>query len=158
MLDVEWIYKTREIPSLLWSGEKILNPDLLRSRNQQRQLGKGKPLECSVVLVYSGALAHLAEEHLNVSVTNCSGKRVHVILFKRTKTWRRGFYSKEEEAWTNEAGGGSLYFGRSVSWETHFIFPVDLTPMKISEDVEVPLISKCSIPHEMLFVSHSLQD
>lgn len=60
LLDVKWSYKTRVIPSLLGNGEKLLNPDLLRSKNQQRQLGKGKSLECTVVLVYSDALAHFS--------------------------------------------------------------------------------------------------
>lgn len=30
----------------------------------------------------------------------------------------------------NKSDGGSLCFGRYVSWETHFIFSVDFTPMK----------------------------
>lgn len=58
LLDVKWSYKTRVIPSLLRNGEKLLNPDLLRSKHQQRQLGKS--LECTVVLVYSDALAHFS--------------------------------------------------------------------------------------------------
>lgn len=58
LLDVKWSYKTRVIPSLLGNGEKLLNPDLLRSKHQQRELGKS--LECTVVLVYSDALAHFS--------------------------------------------------------------------------------------------------